>query len=121
MLKVGEIVKVVKTHDDEPLQEVFMNQVGMITGYNEVRLYPFMVSFENEEVEKTSAKCGTYAWKGNQLEKVKFVGTKDLEYLINALSTNCLRLEQIKLLVDNTLSNSNNLMLNARKQLESLE
>jgi len=121
MLKVGDIVKIAKAHDDEPMQVVFINQVGTITDYNEARVYPFTVTFENEEVEKTNAKCGTYAWQGNQLEKVKFVDTKDLEYLIDALSTNCLRLEQIKLLVDNTLSSNNNLMLNARKQLNGLK
>jgi len=121
MLKLGEIVKVVKTHDDEPLQGIFIHQVGTITDYSEDRLYPFTVTFENGKVEKTNAECGTYAWDESQLEKVKFVDTKDLEYLIDALETNTSRLEQIKLLVDNTLSSNNNLMLNARKQLNGLK
>ena len=121
MLKLGEIVKVVKTHDDEPLQGIFINQVGTITDYSEDRLYPFTVTFKNEKVEKTNAECGTYAWDESQLEKVKFVVTKDLEYLIDALETNNAYLEKMKALVNNALYVNNTLVFNARKQLQGLE
>ena len=121
MLKVGDIVKVAKSHDDEPLQEKFINQVGTITDYNEARVYPFTIIFENEEVEIINKGCGTYSWQGNQLEKVKFIGTRDLEYLIDALETNKASIKKMQELANNALYINNTLMFNAKKQLEGLK
>ena len=67
-VRLGDRVRIIKPHDDEPDTESFINATGTVIEIDESYEFPYQVRFDDEKVERYSDKQGTLLFKREQLE-----------------------------------------------------
>lgn len=68
--KLYDKVKVIKNYTDNPMDdfEIYENAVGTIIDVDADWDYPYLIQFDDEDVEKHSREDGRSLWEGRQLE-----------------------------------------------------